>query len=125
MSHKGKFALTIIIVAPPDQVAEGDRIWKTHAQWMAETHFREGEKALLRYNLSKGPELSNPMDLSSEATGNTCFVLTEVYEAKAGVADHLQQTVESFKLLPDFLEWVGKCKSMTLVSGTQVAHSLW
>jgi len=92
---------------------------------MAETHFREGDKALRRFNLSKGPELSNPMDPSSESTGNTCFVLTEVYETKAGVTDHLQQTVESFKPLPDFQEWVGKCKSMTMVSGAQVIHSLW
>ena len=34
MSQKGKVQLTFIIVAPPDQVAEGDRIFKTHAPWM-------------------------------------------------------------------------------------------
>ena len=125
MSHKGNFTLTLVIVAPPDQVAEGDRIWEAHARWMEETHYQEGDKALLRFNLSKGPELSNPGDLSSEPTGNTCFVLTEVYETKAGVADHHQQFGESFNLLSDWQEWIGKCKSHTLVSGTQVIHSLW
>jgi hypothetical protein len=27
---------------------------------MVSTHYRSGEKALLSYNVSKGPELSNP-----------------------------------------------------------------
>ena len=51
---------------------------------MEATHHRSGEKALLSYNVSKGPELSNPMDLNSAPTDNTCFVLTEIYESKAG-----------------------------------------
>jgi len=55
---------------------------------MAQSHYREGEKALLRYNVVKGPELSNPWDPSSDPTGNTCFVLMEVYESEAGVEDH-------------------------------------
>ena len=75
----------------PDLVAEGDRLFASHAKWMRNTHARDGEKALLLYNLVKGPELSNPMDPSSKPTGNTCFVLTEVYETPAGVADHWKQ----------------------------------
>ena len=58
---------------------------------MQNTHARDGEKALLLYNLVKGLELSNPMDPWSKPTGNTCFVLTEVYETPAGVADHWKQ----------------------------------
>ena len=87
MSHKGKTQLTIVFTAPPDLVAEGDRIFASHAKWMRNTHSREGAKALLHYNVVKGPELSNPMDPSSKPTGNTSFVLTEVYETPAGVAD--------------------------------------
>lgn len=47
-----------------------------------ETHARDGDKSLLSYNIAKGPETSNPLDPSSEPTGNTCYALNEVYEAK-------------------------------------------
>ena len=40
MWHKGKVQLTFIIVAPPDQVVKGDRIFEAHAKWMEETHHR-------------------------------------------------------------------------------------
>ena len=53
MSHKGKIQLMFIFVAPPDQVAEGDRIFRSHGPWMEATHHREGDKALLSYNVSK------------------------------------------------------------------------
>ncbi len=92
MSYKGKTQLTFIIVAPPDQVAEGDRIFRNHAAWMQKTHHRTGEKALLQYTVSKAPEPKNPMDPSAGTTGNTCFILNEYYESEAGVADHLEQT---------------------------------
>ena len=78
MSQEGKVQLTFTIVAPPDQVAEGDRLFRSHAPWRAATHHRSGDKALLTYNVSKAPELSNPLDPSSAPTGNTCFVLSEV-----------------------------------------------
>ena len=51
MSHKGKTQLTIVIVAPPDQVAEGERIFKSHAPWIEKTHHRSGDKALLEYTV--------------------------------------------------------------------------
>jgi len=124
MSHKGKIQLTIIFTAPPDLAEEGDRIFKSHAAWMAGSHYREGEKALLRYNIVKGPELSNPVDPSSQPTGNTSFVLDEVYESEAGVVDHWKQAAESWKDLPALLEWGGKCKITTL-HGSPVIHSLW
>jgi hypothetical protein len=62
MAHKGKTQLLLLIVAPPDQAEEGDRLFKTHAPWMEATHHRDGDKALLSYNVSKAPQLSNPMD---------------------------------------------------------------
>jgi hypothetical protein len=58
MKYHDKTQLALIIIAPPDQVAEGDRIFKSHRAWMEATHYRDGEKALLSYNVSKGPELS-------------------------------------------------------------------
>ena len=90
MAYMGKTQLTFIIVAPPDQVAEGDRIFRNHAAWIEATHPRDGEKALLQYSVSKAPQLSNPMDPNSALTGNTCFVLNEIFETEAGVANHFE-----------------------------------
>ena len=88
------------------------------------THYRSGEKALLSYNVSKRHELSNPMDLNSAPTGNTCFVLTEIYESKAGAADHFEQTNESWVDLPAMVKWMEKCK-VTFPSPASIFNSLW
>ena len=124
MSQKGKIQLTFIIVAPPDQVAEGDRLFASHGPWMTQTHHREGPKALLTYNVSKAPEMSNPLDPSSAQTGNTCFVLSEVYETEAGVADHFEQAQTNWKEFPAFGAWLEKCK-LTAVTAAPIITSLW
>ena len=124
MAHHNKIQLTAIIVAPPDQVNEGDRIFRSHAPWMEATHHRAGAKALLSYNVSKAPELTNPMDLSSAPTGNTCFILTEIYETEAGVADHFQQATASWKDFPALGQWMEKCK-VTMVAAAPIINSLW
>jgi hypothetical protein len=124
MTYHDKIQLTIIIVAPPDQVAEGDRIFRSHGSWMEATHYRTGAKALLSYNVSKGQELSNPMDLKSAPTGNTYFVLTEIYETEAGVADHFEQTTASWKDFPAIVQWMEKCK-VTFVPAASIINSLW
>ena len=123
MTYHDKIQLTLTFIAPPDQVAEGDRIFKSHGSWMEATHHRTGEKALLSYNVSKATELSNPMDLNSAPTGNTCFVLTEIYESKAGVLDHFEQT-KSWGDFPAILKWMEKCK-VTFVSAASIINSLW
>ncbi len=124
MAHKGKIQLTFVIVAPPDQAAEGDRIFGSHAPWMESTHHRKGDKALLSYTVSKAPELSNPMDPSSAPTGNTCFVLSEIYETEAGVADHFQQAVANWKDFPGFAKWLSKC-TLTGIPVAPIINSLW
>jgi len=124
MAHKGKIQLTYVIVAPPDQVAEGDRIFQSHAPWMQSTHHRSGEKALLNYNVSKAPELSNPFDSSSKPTGNTCFILSEVYETEAGVQDHFAQAMSGWKDFPALVAWLGKCK-VSGVPAARISNSLW
>lgn len=124
MARNGKVQLTYVIVAPPDQVAEGDRIFRSHRAWMERTHHRDGEKALLTYEVAKAPELSNPFDMDSEPTGSTCFVLNEIYETEAGVSDHFAQAMEGWEDFPALGEWLGKCR----VSGTptgSVFNSLW
>ncbi len=124
MAHKGKIQLTFVIVAPPDQVKEGERIFRSHAPWMKATHHRDGDKALLSYNVSKTPELSNPNDSNSAPTGNTCFILDEIYETEAGVADHFQQAEASWQDFSAFGEWLEKC-TITGVSAAPIINSLW
>jgi hypothetical protein len=124
MAQQGKIQLTYVILAPPNQVAEGDRIFKSHAPWMASSHHRGGDKALLTYNVSKGPELSNPFDSSSKPTGNTCFILSEVYDSEGGVKDHFQQAMTNWKDFPALVAWLGKCKVYGLPAAP-IFNSLW
>ena len=79
MSDVGKTNIVVMWTVGPDDVAEGDRIFESHVDWMT-GHPRNGDAALLSYKISKGPERSNPVDPNSELTGNTIFVLSEVYE---------------------------------------------
>ncbi len=123
MTYHDKTQLTLIIIAPSDQAEEGDRLFRSHRSWIESTHHRSGPKALLSYNVSKGPELSNPMDLNSAPTGNTCFVLTEIYEGNAGVADHFEQTNE-WGEFPALGKWMEKCK-VTFVPAASIINSLW
>ena len=124
MKYHDKTQLTFIIIAPPDQAAEGDRLFKSHGAWMESTHYRSGEKALLSYNVSKTQELSNPTDLNSAPTGNTCFVLSEIYESTAGVLDHFKQANENWGDVHAFREWLEKCQ-VTFVSAASIFNSLW
>ena len=124
MAHKGKIQLTFVIVAPPDLAEEGDRLFRSHGPWMEATHHRDGDKALLSYTVSKAPQLSNPMDPDSAPTGNTCFVLSEIYETEAGVADHVEQAQASWEDFPAFVEWIGKCTA-TGVPAARIINSLW
>ena len=59
MAQMGKSHLIIMFTVGPDDVAEGDRIFASHGEFM-KGHPREGDVALLDYTVSKGPELSNP-----------------------------------------------------------------
>lgn len=124
MAHNGKIQLLISFVATPDKVAEVDRLVASHGGWMAETHHREGPKALLTYNFAKGPELSNPLDPTSEPTGNTRYVLNEIYESPAGIADHWQQAQQSWTDFVPMVEIISSCNPQTLHGGA-IAESLW
>jgi len=124
MAQNGKIQLTFIISAPPGEVGEGDRLFASHRSWMESTHHRTGEKALLSYNVSKAPELSNPMDPASTPTGNTCFVLTEVYDTSAGVLDHFRQAEENWKDFPALGKWLASCR-LTAVPAATIFNSLW
>jgi hypothetical protein len=124
MAYEGKSQLLITFVAPADKVGEIDRLVASHAAWMADTHHREGSKALLSYNFSKGPELANSLDPSAEATGNTRYVLNEIYESPDGIADHWQQAQASWNDFGAMVDILASCGTQTLHSG-EIAASLW
>src|SRR5205823_6518153 len=88
-------------------------------------HPREGDVALLDYSVSKGPELSNPMDANSEPTGNTTFVVDEYYESPAGIARHWQDTTENWPEMSSAAPaWFAKATIVTLHNGTVVQGTL-
>ena len=106
-------------------VAEADRIFASHGEWM-KGHPREGDVALLEYTISKGPELSNPLDPNSEPTGKTIFLLSEFYESPAGIARHWQDGMENWQDLASVVA-LGARDSVTVAtlhSGTAV-QALW
>jgi hypothetical protein len=124
MANKGKIQLLITFVATPDKVAEVDRLVASHGSWIAEGHHRQGPKALLSYNFSKGQELKNPLDPTSAPTGNTRYVLNEIYESPAGIEDHWQQSQKSWRDFPAMAAILASCNSQTLHGGV-IAQSLW
>ena len=124
MANHGKIQLCFTITAPPELVEEGDRLFRSHAPWIESTHHRTGDKALLSYNVSKAPELKNPLDPSAGVTGSTCFVLNEIYESEAGIADHFAKAQSSWADFPSFVEWMGKCKT-AVVPSAKIFNSLW
>ena len=124
MAHKGNTQISFIFTVPPDLVAEGDRILASHAAWMEKTHHRDGDLALLLYNIAKGAEVSNPLDPSSAQTANTTFTITEVYSNPAGLEDHWKQGAEGWEDFGAFMEWAGKV-NVSVLHGSPVIHSLW
>src|SRR5712691_5025886 len=108
MSQMGKSHLVIMWTVGPDDVAEGDRIFASHGEWM-KGHPREGDVALLDYTVSKGPELSNPMDPSS---------------SPAGIARHWQDATDNWPDLSAAVAWGAKGTVATLHNGTAL-QALW
>ena len=124
MSQKGNTMITMMFTAGPEATAEGDRLFASHAKWMEESHQRDGELALLRYNVAKGPEYSNSLDPSSDPTGNTIYTLCEVYANPEGLMDHWKQGQENWVDFGALMEWAGTVK-LTVMHGSPIEHSLW
>lgn len=113
MILNGKVQLTMIFVATPDLESEGDRVLKSHAAWMEETHYREGDKALLQYTVGKG----------TDDDGHIHYVVTEVYESDIGLKDHGEQAGQNWKDYPDWQKWTSKCEGSSKV--ITIIDSLW
>lgn len=124
MANVGKTQLIYVMLCPDAHAEEGKRLFASHGPWMEATHHREGSKALISYNLSYGPELSDSVDPGSEPTGRTMFVLSEIYETPDGVEDHFAQADESWTDYPTFMEWLDKCDVVGLPA-VPIVNSLW
>src|SRR3982074_3953986 len=79
MSEMGKTHIVIMWTVSPDDVDTGDRLFESHSKWMT-GHARKGDAALRSYSISKGPELSNPLEPDSAARGQTLLALDEIYQ---------------------------------------------
>ena len=113
MNNIGKVQLSYTIIALTELEAEGDHLFKLHVEWVEKTHHREGDKALLQYNVAK----------STDEAGKIIFSLTEIYETAAGSEDHSKQFHDA-PFSAEFYEWTGKCQ--VIVGWNQViVHSLW
>jgi hypothetical protein len=123
MSDNAKTNIVVMWTVSPEDVDEGDRIFQSHVKFM-KGHPRDGATALLSYKISKGPELANPVDPNSEPTGNTIFVLSEIYETPAGVPEHWRLAIQDWQELPAFMDWTARSKVQTLHDGT-VVQALW
>ncbi len=124
MSRTNNIQFIMTFSAPAEHVAEGDRIFNSHAKWMERTHYKDGDKALLIYDVSKAPEMADPMDPDSRPTGNTIFAICEVYKSPAGLQDHWQQAQDNWEDFGALNEWMENCE-LTMVNGAKVLHSLW
>ena len=115
MDYTGKAHFQFTIICPPEAEADGDRLFGQHADWMSRTHHREGEKALLQYVVAK----------SHDGDGNAVYLLSEVYETAAGIADHRAQASANQEAFGDEMRaWWGKCQLIGGGDG-EVLYSLW
>lgn len=124
MSNKGKIMIAMQVIAGPEEAEEGKRLFASHAEFMEETHHREGEFKMISYDIASGPEFINPLAPELTPTGNTIFLMVEVYENHTGVAEHwrLGQTV--WKDFGPMMAWLKKC-NMTILHGSEIVQSLW
>jgi hypothetical protein len=124
MSLLGKAHLVIVWSVDSSDEGEWDRIFASHGTWMT-GHPRDGNVALLSYKISKGPELTNPLDPGSEPTGRTMYVLDEYYESPAGITRHWEEGMETWADdLGAVVQGSARATVSTLHSG-RVVNALW
>ncbi|WP_424888904.1 hypothetical protein [Streptomyces sp. XH2] len=119
---QGSHKLTIVVTTDEANVADGDRLWDSHAAYMKSSH----QALLVTYGLAKGPERSDPLDPASAPTGRTTYALDECYRTSADIAEHWQKAAAEW---PDFnaiVAWMRRPRTqvVTLHDGA-VRNSLW
>jgi hypothetical protein len=124
MSYENKVMIAMQVIASAEGVAEGERLFASHAAFMAETHHREGELAMLSYNVASGPEFVDPLAPELTPSGRTIFLMVEIYETEAGVADHWRKGQEVWADFGVMMQWLDTCE-VTILHGSKVVRSLW
>jgi hypothetical protein len=124
MSKSENIMLTMMYTVGPEITAEGDRIWKSHANWMAANSPKEGNLALVTYNVTKTNEYINPLDPTSEPTGNIIYTIVEVFVSPDALDNHMNKIMNTWEDFEAFAEWSSKSK-IGFSHGTSVLYSLW
>ena len=115
--------LNISMKVPDSEVALMDELFAAHEKWIKETHFLSGneEPVLVSYKVLKSPDFKNPIDPSQGTTGNTIYVLSEVYERPAGLKKHMDL---NFPRGPEMRKILGKYwPTVTFVAFPEVIAS--
>jgi len=112
------------VIANSEDADEGDRMFASHAKFMEATHHREGELAMLSYNIASNAEFKDPLAAEPVPTGRRIFLMVEVYETEQGVADHWRMGQEVWQDFPEMMGWLQKCE-VTILHGSEIVHSLW
>ena len=114
--YTGRAHFFVAFRCPAEHEADGDSVFAQHAEWMERTHPKDGDKALLQYTVSK----------SHDDEGNVLFLLSEVYETKAGIDNHrkLAHDDEEDSRVNDLLALADKCQTIGW-GDAEVLHSLW
>ena len=124
MSDAGKIMIAMQVIANSEDADEGDRMFASHAKFMEATHHREGELAMLSYNIASNAEFMDPLAAEPVPTGRRIFLMVEVYETEQGVADHWRMGQEVWQDFPEMMGWLQKCE-VTILHGSEIVHSLW
>jgi hypothetical protein len=115
--NTGRAQFFIAFHCAAEHEAEGDEFFAHHAAWIERTHPKDGDLALLQYNVSK----------SKSADGTVAFLVAEVYETPAGIANHrkLAHDDEDDSRVKDLGAFADKCLSTIGWTDATIEHSLW
>ena len=114
MDYTGRSQWSLMFVCPADLEPEADRIFASHAEWMQGTHYRDGDKALLQYTVTKAPG----------DEGAVVYAITEMYQSPSGPEDHLKRAHEDWEEISAWGALMEKCEGPWVINGT-IQHSLW
>jgi len=122
----GMPCIHLVWKVPKADEALVDEYWKSHEAWMRASHVMgvDGDDAvaprLLEFYISKGEELSNPMDPASEKTGNLLYIMSETYAAPSGIASHMAKGTADWPGMSKFGEMGAKYGAFAEVGSTSV-----
>lgn len=124
MSQKGKVMLAMQVIANAEDAEEGERLFAEHAKFMERTHHQSGEFEMLSYNVACSPEFEDPLVQDLVPTGRKIFLMVEIYDSEAGVAEHWRIGKREWPEFGEMMAWIEK-GDLTILHGSKIIHSLW